>query len=150
MNTEVEKFDPSTIKDKIREKIQKEAFDLIPQGAWDQMVEKELSGFFREDIPKRGGGYNSEHGPKTLREMIRDVLGEKLLATVKVELQKEQYQGQSLFTDGVEEFLPGDFIKQQIKDNLEEILKLVVTSLMGRTMQGVIFEMTQKLQNQGM
>ena len=55
MSNEVQKFDPSTLMQGVKDRIKSEFVSLIPDDQWSQMIQKESDDFFRQ----KETGYSS-------------------------------------------------------------------------------------------
>lgn len=58
MSSNIEKFDPSTLMQGVKDRIKATFVSLIPDEQWDQMVQLEVDKFFREEIDIKSN-YNS-------------------------------------------------------------------------------------------
>ena len=149
----MEKFDATTIKEKIEVKIRDLVVELIPEEAWKNLVAEEVDRFLGP-APKRTG-YDQSHEARVAKEVIREIVLEKFKVSIAAELEKPEYAGTITWdSDSNQDVMnPGKFVQQTVKDNLDQIVALVVMNLTGGFMQRVIDElrnqMAQKMQ-QGM
>ena len=60
-NTQVQKFDPATLMQGVKDRIKATFVSLIPEEQWEEMVKKEVDKFFREyEIRGDGRRYVSD------------------------------------------------------------------------------------------
>ncbi len=147
----LEKFDTATIKENIEGKIRSMVVELIPDEAWKSLVAKEVDRFLGP-VPKRTG-YEQDHGPKVAKEVIREIVLEKFKAAIAAELEKPEYAGTLQWDADMQQdrMDPSEFVQRLVKDNLDQIVALVLVNLTGGFIQRVVDElrnqMAQKMGN---
>lgn len=128
-----ELMNTDTIKDKIRERIQKEFVELIPEEAWKALVAGEIK-WFMEDTSS--GGYR-QSGPSPLRDMIRTELTNRFKEDVKKEL--DSMQG-SWDPDG--KMIAGEAVKELVKGIAPELWELAVAGVVQKAIEGFRIQMS--------
>lgn len=56
MDNQIEKFDPSTLMQGVKDRIKSTFVSLIPDDKWDQLVKAEIDIFFNKDKNENGSG----------------------------------------------------------------------------------------------
>lgn len=85
MSTELAKFDTTSLKEKVAERIRGTFVDLVPPEAWKALVEQEIKLFM--DKPY---SFNGDKVPPIV-QIIRDELTARFKAMVKEELDDPKY-----------------------------------------------------------
>lgn len=129
-----ELMNTDTIRDKIRERIQKEFVELIPQEAWQALVEGEIKWFMADTT---SGSYR-QSGPSPLRVMIRVELENKFKEDVLNQLALMQG---SWGRDG--EMEAGDAVKEMVKGIAPELWKIAVSGIVQRAIEGFRIQLSQ-------
>jgi len=75
----IEKFDPSTLMDGVKDRVKATFVALIPDEAWDQMVKKEIDDWMR--IRERG--YNSREHISDFALVVQNEMKKRAIETVK-------------------------------------------------------------------
>lgn len=150
MENQIEKFDPSKLMDGVRDRIRATFVSLIPDDAWDQMVEKEIYVFttgriipHHEWIEYRDGKsiykdwderkpYSQETVAgepdiSPLQKMVRDMLEKRFRKDLEAYLRGEEYQG--LWT---EHGLPqaSKFVEEVLVKNAGNIFHNIIAGMM--------------------
>jgi len=146
----MEKFDATTIKEKIEGKIRDMVVELIPEEAWKNLVSEEVDRFLGP-APKRTG-YEASSAPRVAKEVIREIVLEKYRAAISAELDKPEYAGTVRWDADTNQnrIDPGEFVQRIVKDNLDQIVALVLMNITGgfvqRTVDELRCQMEQKMQ----
>lgn len=77
--SDVVKFDPNTLTDRLRERIRNSIADLIPEEAWDALVKKEMDAFFTAQNTRDAYGSN---------RTVESVFAQELRAVMVAETKK--------------------------------------------------------------
>ena len=85
--SEIQKFDPNSLMQGVRDKIKSSFVDLIPDEQWNQMVQKEIDDFFQ---PKSTNNYNEYKS--NFQILIRNVLNEDAKQRLIDILNSPEYQ----------------------------------------------------------
>ncbi len=85
----IEKFDPSTLMDGVKNRIKATFVSLIPDDQWEVMVKKTADDFFTQ---KDRSYYNNKTYQSDFDIVIRQVLEEKAKETIKEMLNSPKYQ----------------------------------------------------------
>ena len=166
MENQIEKFDPSKLMDGVRDRIKATFVSLIPDDAWNSMVEKELYVFttgkiiqhhdyshrdengeyvykdWEERVPYNAGGYldgNKDTSP--LCQMIRDELREKFKEDLQKYLHGEEYQ--SAF-----EHYGAPAISKAVEEILVKNTDTVFQHFMATMMQQAFISMRESIRTQ--
>lgn len=124
MATEVEKFDPGTLRDKISERIRTSFVDLIPEDAWRDMVQREIN-WFLTDEDRMGYGHVQEKRPSPLRALIGQELERRWKAKLVDELNKPEY-GSDWSNEGES---PREAIQEIIRQSSDALMKSMFGSI---------------------
>lgn len=127
MENAVEKFDPSTLMQGVKDRIKSTFVSLISDGHWEQMVKREIENFTLPSSDRWGNRTDSEF-TKIVHEELKKILQEK----VKTELKA---------------FI-GDTYNKEITPKLEKMIKENIgemfTNMIGNMIQGAIYQMQQQ------
>lgn len=88
MSNEIEKFDPSTLMQGVKDRIKATFVSLIPDDQWDQMVKKEVDDFFRES----NSGYDNRRYTSEFKIVVWKVLEEEAKIKIKGVLANPEFQ----------------------------------------------------------
>ena len=88
MEKEVQKFDPSTLMQGVKDRIKSEFVALIPDEQWKQMIEKEANDFFKE---KELGYSNSRTYASDFGILVRDELKKEAQKRLADYLQSPEF-----------------------------------------------------------
>lgn len=112
MAEDIQKFDPATLMQGVKDRIKATFVSLIPDEQWDQMVKKEIDAYFRLDSQ----GYRHElisHFSIT----VRDVLQKEVYKRVESTLNSPEF---SINWTGGKQTLP-EIIKSELVTKAPEI-----------------------------
>lgn len=174
MENEIEKFDPSKLMDGVKDRIKATFVSLIPDDAWEKMIEKEIYIFTEGRITydrKTDWGTTDENGNHPIiTEEIRTPYSGKL--TKDNWSGKEEYDISPLqkmirdalrekFAEDVKAFLDGDDYKtffdehgnEKVKKTLEDMLVKnagsIFVNIISGMMQRGIEQMKYNISNNG-
>lgn len=128
MAEEIQKFDPSTLMQGVKDRIKATFASLIPDEQWDQMVKKEVDDFFRLQTV----GYRSEQ-VSTFTLTVRDVLQKEVYKRVEEVLRSPEF---SLEWTGSEMTLP-DAIKSELINQAPRIFIASIEGMIAGVMQNM-------------
>ena len=132
---EIEKFDPSTLMDGVRDRIKATFIALIPDEAWNQIVKKEIDEWMA--IRKRDYRYKEEFSD--FGRLVRDELKKRAVESIqKIIGEFEEYswdqEGRQLVNENV---------KKIILENADAIL----LSVIGSMVQGAVNNLKYSLKD---
>lgn len=122
MNNEVEKFDPSKLMQGVKDRIKSEFVSMIPDDQWSQMIEKEITEFFRT----KESGYNHRVFVSDFSILVYDILKEECRKRMKEYLEGEEFQ--SVWNNSGRP-QASEFIKKLFIDNSGEMLNNFFSSM---------------------
>lgn len=128
MAEEIEKFDPSKLVDRVRERVQNTFAELIPEEQWKALVQKEINAFLTSH--NDGYGHERESG---LRQLVHSELRKKLGEILSVEFKSEKW---ALHWDGQRQQV-GKEVERIIIDNAPEIL----SAMLRQSIQVIVSQM---------
>lgn len=125
---EIQKFDPNTLMQGVKDRIKSEFVSLIPDDHWNQMVKKEVDDFFQE----KARGYNSVQRISKFGELVH--------AEVHKEAQKriQKYLKSSVFNivwNGNGMTTCSDKVKEVIMENSGEVLANMIGGMISQGIQ---------------
>lgn len=133
MSQELEKFDPNTLADRLRQRIKDSIADLIPQEQWDVMLKKELEGFFNAKIDGRSWSSDGHLTPSVFSSAVRDVIGDTLKIQLKAFFDQPDYQ--PMWKNGF--FDPSSAIKKMAIECAGPIMENFISQAMQMFVQDV-------------
>lgn len=114
-NTQVQKFDPATLMQGVKDRIKSTFVSLIPEEQWEEMVKKEVDKFFREyEIRGDGRRYVSDFS-----SLVVSLLKEECERRMKEYLGSPEFQ--TIWTDNGQKTI-NHAIKEMIIENSGLIL----------------------------
>lgn len=125
MNMGIELANIDTIKDKVRERIQKEFVKLIPKEAWDELVAEEIRWFMTSKEVMYG-----KTGPAPLRALVRGELEKKFIEQLRKQL--EDMPGD---WSGTGETKAGFAVKEMVKGIAPELWEIAVGSVIQKAIE---------------
>jgi hypothetical protein len=137
MENKVQKFDPSTLMQGVKDRIKSEFVSLIPDEQWSQMVEKEVNDFFKE---KETGYSNSRMYASDFGILVREEL--------RKEAQKRltDYIGSLLFDKTYGQY-GAPITSQKVKELMVENGGLMLQNMFGGMFSAMLSEFSQNLRN---
>ena len=94
--SDLQKFDPSTLMEGVRQRIKATFVSLIPDEQWDQLCQKEVDNFFKEY--ETNNNYNNRTYKSEFREVCKEILTEVSKEKIKVFLS--EYDSTTWVDDG--------------------------------------------------
>ncbi len=84
---EIEKFDPNTLMQGVKDRIKATFVSLIPDAQWELMCKLEIDKFFKQ----HQGGYNSSNNCSEFTSVVYSVLSKDVEIKVKEILNSEEF-----------------------------------------------------------
>lgn len=136
-NQQIEKFDPSTLMQGVKDRIKATFVSLIPDTQWEQMVKTEVDGFFKT----RESGYNYRSQVSDFTVLVNDCLKEECKKRMTEYLTSDDF-----ITNYTNNGVPvvTEKVKQLIIENSGEIL----ASMMGGVFSVMLMDFKTKMRNQ--
>jgi hypothetical protein len=113
MNNEIQKFDPSTLMDGVKQRIKATFVSLIPDDHWEQLCKKEMDAFFREGETRFN---NNNSYPSEFRKVCNEVMTE--MAKQKISEGLEEYKSSVWENNKVKS---SEQLKQLLIDNAPQV-----------------------------
>lgn len=137
MENQVEKFDPSTLMQGVKDRIKATFVSLIPDAQWEQMVKTEVDGFFKT----RESGYNYKSQVSDFTFLVNACLQEECKKRMTEYLTSDDF-----ITNYTNNGVPvvTEKVKQLIVENSGEIL----ASMMGGVFSAMLMDFKNKMRNQ--
>lgn len=149
MSEQIEKFDPSTLMQGVKDRIKATFVSLIPDAQWEIMVQKEIDAFFNEtqkiifserkkDVE---GRYHTENYATVeiqmtpFRQMVWELCAEKTIVLLKEKITNEYF-------NNLWEPTP-----EQLNENLKKIIVEAAPLATLKFFESMMFKMTTSLQN---
>jgi len=130
MGTEVEKFEPTSLKDVIAEKIRVQFAELIPTDEWERLVAKEIENF--TDIKERGYNNNREKY-SDIQMLIREALKEQAKVALKKTLESTDWQ-QRQDEDG--QYMASEAVTKMVTKHASQM----VGQILGEVVQNAVHQ----------
>lgn len=169
MANEIEKFDPSKLMDGVKDRIKATFVSLIPDDAWEKMVEKEIYYFTEGRIkidrryvdgeyrdievrePYKQSGFvgmdkTSGEDISPLQQMIRDELREKFKQNLVDFLNSEEYSG---YWTAYGQPQVSKAVKEILVKNAESVFVNFMGGMMQMAVDGVRSRILSDLQQNG-
>lgn len=136
-NQQIEKFDPSTLMQGVKDRIKATFVSLIPDTQWEQMVKTEVDDFFK----KRESGYNYKSQVSDFTYLVNTCLKEECTKRMTEYLTSDDF-----ITNYTNNGVPvvTEKVKQLIIENSGEIL----ASMMGGVFSAMLMDFKTKMRNQ--
>jgi hypothetical protein len=135
MSEEIEKFDPSTLADKVRERIRNSLADLIPEEQWTKLIETSTKSFFEETYEKRGYGNERTRVPSGLETMVVAELKIHVIAELKKFFNSPEWADKwDAPGNGTSAIKASEAIRKMVIDNSDVILG----NVLGAAIQSVV------------
>lgn len=113
MAEEIQKFDPSTLMQGVRDRIKATFVSLIPDDQWDKMVENEMQSFFRSKTDQWNNRRDSE-----FKTVLDSELARRSREAVSKILDSEDFM---VTYSGTNRTLVSDYIRKEIIANAPEL-----------------------------
>jgi len=136
VNNQIQKFDPATLMQGIKDRIKSEFVSLIPDEQWNEMIKKETENFFRE----KETGYSNRTYASDFAILVRD------------ELRKEAQKRLVDYLNSPEfNVMYGEYgqpiASQKVKELLIDNAGLVLQNMFGGMFSLLISDFSQQLRN---
>lgn len=144
MPEEIQKFDPSTLADRLKDRIRNSIADLIPDEQWNEMMKRELHRFFNDTTTTSRGGYYNETKaiPSTFAQVFNEVMVDTTRKQLVEYLNRPEYQPVwNAMGNGTN--VPGDAIRKLIAENAPAL----VEALFAKTFQDIMSSIRNAMQN---
>lgn len=122
---QVAAFDPNTLRDKITDRIKNSFVELVPEEAWQKMVQ----GVIDEMLTPKSHGYNNEKRPSEMQQMIRDEITKRMKETIAKTLDQPEYQ--AVWDDRSGRQSAGPLVQEIIKQCAPDLVKVMFSDLVG-------------------
>lgn len=152
MADEIQKFDPSTLMQGVKDRIKATFVSLIPDEQWEEMVQKEINAFFTPQNFKRiwvdkknnpndyySSTYKSMESDGTespFRTLVWDLCFEKTQEILRKKLLDEWFGNSWPITE------------ENIHENLKEVMVKVTPLAMAKFFENLSFYAVQHLRNE--
>jgi len=130
---EVEKFDPSTLMDGVKNRIKATFVSLIPDAQWEQMCDSEMKKFFE---PTWSGYDLKTKNPSQFETITREIMQEHCRAYLKEMFSKPEYQIETIWKHSqvngsqVQSGKLSDHLDAMIKEKMPEMMQAMFASVM--------------------
>lgn len=131
-----------TVQDKVRDRIQTEFINLIPQEMWEQMVAVEIAAFTAEPKIDQWGRRDSNQGT-TAHDMIREALNSVAKEKIAKELAGDRW---SAHFDGMD-YVVGEAIKKIVVEQGDLIMKTMMTGMTQAVVDSAVQAFRSQLQS---
>ena len=118
------------VKERIALRIKASFVELMPEEAWSKMVQAEITEF----TMLHAHDYRGNRRYSNLQMIIHEVLEQRYREMLKVELAKPEYGGHFGVNGQVQ---PGEFIKSFLRENMTEILTVILEGMGQRLVEQV-------------
>lgn len=135
MTDHIQKFDASTVRDAVTDRIKASFLELIPEEAWKGLVATEITAFTED----RRHPHSSQVIEAPLKKLIREELDRRFRARIKEELDKPEY---ALLYDAQGQQQPGDAVKAIV----EAMAPALVNALFAGVVDQAMWKLKQSLQ----
>lgn len=135
MGNEVEKFDPATLMQGVKDRIKATFISLIPDEQWEQMVQSEINKYFKTEQT----GYRSDNYRSDFTNTVYSVLQEETKKKITEVLSTPEFT--VMYTGPDNQLTVSDVIKAEIIKKAPEIFASVL--------EGAIGNVIQQLKNRG-
>lgn len=150
MAEDIQKFDPSTLMQGVKDRIKATFVSLIPDEQWEIMVEKEINTFFNleqtitfSEIKKypTNGFHQENYSQKVIqqtpfRSLIYEMLYEKSIEVIKKKLKDEWFGNAWPITE------------ENMSEKLKAVVKEAAPVAMLRFFESIVFTSMNNLRNE--
>lgn len=136
--TQVEKFDPATLMDGVRNRIKATFVSLIPDAQWEQMCDAEMKKFFEKTYEM--DYYNkpqlNKPKPSEFELIVMDLMKQHCVAYLKELLAKPEYSISKVFENSAvaNKMMP----KVELSEHLDSMIKEKMPDMMQAMFQRVM------------
>lgn len=136
MSGEIAPYDPAKLMDAVRDRIKAEFVALIPEDAWNKLVNVEVKKFF--ETTTSSGYYENRTLPSPFGKIVWEELEKETRVRVKALLESSEWAGE---WDGQGGRKASEAVKKLITEKSGEILATVI----GVAIQGAIESARQRI-----
>ena len=130
-----------TVQDKVRDRIQTEFVNLIPQETWEKMVAAEIAAFTTKPKIDQWGQRQRDQ-TTTLHDMIREALNKVAKDKIEKELAGDRWSGRF---DGMD-YVVGEAIKKIVVEQGDLIMKTMMAGMTQAVTESVVQKFREHLQ----
>lgn len=135
-NTQVQKFDPATLMQGVKDRIKSTFVSLIPEEQWKEMIEKEVGKFFREyELRQYDTRYVSDFSV-----LVNSLLKEEAEKRMKEYLGSPEFQ--TVWTDNGPRI-----ISQAIREMMIENSRLILCNMYQEMFTSMLHRFRSELSN---
>lgn len=139
MGTEaIEKFDPSTYVDKLRDVLKTQLVNLIPEEQWTLLVKAEIASFFTDSSKRDHYSGNNVVVPSEFKKVLGEVMREEAKSRIRAMLTSTEWTG---YWDGTKQ-VAGEAIVDMLKKNGAEIINDWLRQAITQVVQSLRFTQT--------
>lgn len=148
MGTEVEKFDPSTLMQGVKDRIKATFVSLIPDAKWEEMVEAEITAFFNEKheitVAEKRKQDGSFHGTtyqtmtihqSPFRALVWEHCAELTVKYLKEKIDKDYFAGKWGVTEA------------DLDEKMKGFISEAAPAAMAKFFERLVYNATQDLRN---
>jgi hypothetical protein len=135
--SDIQKFDPSTLMQGVKDRIKSTFVSMIPDDQWDTMVQKEVDGFFAAKERR-----NNYERTSDFSELVQKELQEECKKRLLEYLSSEEFKS---VWDTKGQVVTAEAVKQMIVNNSGEIM----TSFFGGMFTSMLSQFRNHLMTQG-
>lgn len=137
-NKQIEKFDPSTLMQGVKDRIKSTFVSLIPDEQWEQMVKAEVDGFFtKKDI----GYSSSKQYASNFELLVRDEINKEAKKRLVEYLSSPEFQVM-WDTNGLP--IASEEVKKMFIDNSGAILANMFAGMFANAFQQMKYQIQQQ------
>lgn len=133
--TAVEKFDPASYVDKVRDKIKQSLIDVIPDDQWNAMLRVEIGAFFESRKERTPYSNEVREMPSEFRRIVTLVVEEETKKRVRAMLDGPDW---SIYWDGTKQ-QAGEEIARIARENGAAILAKWLEAAIGQVIASIRF-----------
>src|SRR6478609_7514861 len=134
--SEIQKFDPSTLMQGVRDRIKATFVSLIPDEQWNQMVETEMKSFFTTSVDRWGNGTKAQ-----FKEVLDTELARRSRETINALLDKDDFM--TTYSGSGPELVT-DYIRKELVANAPELFARTLE----RTIASVVEQMKYNIKDE--
>lgn len=136
MENQVQKFDPSTLMQGVRDRIKSEFVSLIPDEQWSEMIKKECENFFQE----KEAGYGNRIYASDFQILVRDELRKEVQNRLATYLKSPEFNT-TYDTYGK------PIASQKVKELMIDNAGIILQNMFGGMFQTMLSEFSMQLQH---
>jgi hypothetical protein len=148
MTNEIEKFDPSTLMQGVKDRIKSTFVSLIPEDKWEELVQKEIDSFFNQEqlitmstkTVSNSVWDSSQYATKEIkqtpfRSLIYEMCYEKTIDLIKKKLTDEWFGNEWPITE------------ENMNENLKKVIAESAPAAMLKFFESISFMHANQLRN---